>query len=195
MEQIGINDVLVRKDQIIIREMQFSDNDFSLLEKWLTDPDVLQYYEGCDNTFSRQKVIEKFGPKASGEENVVRCISEYNGFPIGYAQYYKVTEAGKIKYGITDLGNAFGIDLFIGEKQYWDQGIGTTIVIALLEYLFKVEEAYSVYIDPQTWNERAIRCYKKCGFSKIKLLPQNELHEGVMRDCWLMQISRDTFES
>lgn len=56
----------------------------------------------------------------------------------------------------------------------------------MLEYLFDVKEARQVLIDPQVSNTRAIRCYEKCGFRKIKLLPRNELHEGEWRDCWLM---------
>ena len=41
--------------------------------------------------------------------------------------------------------------------------------------------------DPQAWNERAIRCYEKCGFKKVKLLPKHELHEGEYRDCWQIE--------
>ena len=32
-----------------------------------------------------------------------------------------------------------------------------------------------------------IRAYEKAGFRIIKSLPEHELHEGKMEDCWLME--------
>jgi aminoglycoside 6'-N-acetyltransferase len=42
---------------------------------------------------------------------------------------------------------------------------------------------------PQAWNERALRCYEKCGFVKKIFLKQHEWHEGEYRDCWLIEFS------
>ena len=187
--------MLIQKDNVSIREMRFEDEDFDLMEKWLTDVEVLQYYEGRDQPFTRQQVIEKFGRRAAGEDYVVPCIVEYAGVPIGYMQYYELPENIKEQYGVVVVSDVYGMDLFIGETRYWNRGIGTTMVKALLEYLFTVKEASNVFIDPQTWNERAIRCYEKSGFRKVKLLPKNELHEGILRDNWVMKISAEEFEN
>ena len=35
--------------------------------------------------------------------------------------------------------------------------------------------------------KRALKCYQKAGFRIIKILPEHELHEGKMRDCYLME--------
>jgi aminoglycoside 6'-N-acetyltransferase len=43
-----------------------------------------------------------------------------------------------------------------------------------------------VTIDPETWNTRAIRSYEKAGFAKWRFIARAELHEGEMRDAWLM---------
>jgi len=40
-------------------------------------------------------------------------------------------------------------------------------------------------------NFRAIRCYEKCGFVKVKLLSGHDFHEGKYQDCWLMAINRN----
>ena len=42
-------------------------------------------------------------------------------------------------------------------------------------------------LDPHQDNVRAIKCYQKAGFRIIKSLPEHELHEGKMRDCYLME--------
>ncbi len=45
-------------------------------------------------------------------------------------------------------------------------------------------------MDPQLRNTRAMKCYEKCGFKKIKILPKHELHEGVHQDCWLIEYKK-----
>ena len=81
----------------------------------------------------------------------------------------------------------YGMDQFFGESAYWNKGIGTRLVRSMVKYLIEEKGADRIVMDPQTWNERAIRCYEKCGFEKVKFLPKRELHEGEYRDCWLME--------
>ena len=50
-----------------------------------------------------------------------------------------------------------------------------------------MRRASKVILDPHIGNVRAIRCYEKCGFRKVKLLSLHELHEGEYRDSWLME--------
>jgi aminoglycoside 6'-N-acetyltransferase len=92
---------------------------------------------------------------------------------------------------LEDTSGVYAIDLFIGETEYWNQGIGSRVISKLVDYLFNELNVQKVVVDPETWNTRAIHCYEKCGFVKVKLLPKHELHEGEYRDCWLMAINRD----
>jgi len=57
----------------------------------------------------------------------------------------------------------------------------------MVEYLIEQKQADIVVMDPQTWNERAIRSYEKCGFKKVKIMPKHEFHEGEYRDCLLIE--------
>ena len=99
-------------------------------------------------------------------------------------QYYPVLDGSE--YEIEDDEGVFGVDLFIGEPDLWDRGIGTRAVKVLVEYLLGEIGAARVVIDPAVTNARAVRCYEKSGFRRVKLLPRHELHEGTRRDCWLM---------
>ncbi|MBF2064204.1 MAG: GNAT family N-acetyltransferase [Calothrix sp. C42_A2020_038] len=81
--------------------------------------------------------------------------------------------------------------LFIDETEYWEKGIGSKLISAVVNYLFEELGAQKIVIDPETWNTRAIHCYEKCGFVKVKLLPKHELHEGEYRDSWLMAIDKN----
>lgn len=153
--------------------------------KWLSDSKVLQYYEGRDRPFNEELVEEKF---YNHNVNKTRCIIEYNKKSIGYIQYYIIDEEECEEYGYSNFkGTIFGTDQFIGEPEYWGQGIGKILMKLMINYLSTEKGAQKIVLDPQTWNERAIKCYEKSGYVKVKLLPEHELHEGELKDCWLME--------
>jgi len=186
--------MLIQQDEIAIRLMQDEIADYYLMAKWLTDEKVLKFYEGRDNPFSLERIIETYQPLAVGDDAVKPCIIYYRNIPIGYLQYYlldDLAETDKKMYCLEQTDNVYAIDLFIGETKYWNRGIGTKILSIFVNYLFAVLLADKIVIDPHIDNARAIRCYEKCGFVKIKLLPAHELHEGEYSDCWLMAIERD----
>ncbi|MFH5185094.1 GNAT family N-acetyltransferase [Paenibacillus sp. TAB 01] len=162
-------------------------SDAALLHRWLNDPVVLEYYEGRDRPQTDERVQAHF---YSGDDKVFRCIVEYDGCPIGYIQYYRLDEEGIRGYGLEEPAageRIFGMDQFIGEPAYWNRGVGRRLVSSMLRHLEERHRAERVVMDPQTWNGRAVACYEKCGFRKVKLLPGHEWHEGKMRDCWLME--------
>jgi aminoglycoside 6'-N-acetyltransferase len=173
--------VLFQKGSLMVRRLD--EKDKHLLAKWLSTPEVLKFYEGRDNSFDVEKVERVF---YSPDDDEVKCIIEYEGKSIGYIQYYELDEETKKEYGY-ESGRIFGTDKFIGEVDYWNRGIGTLLVSSMIEFLFDVMEADKVVMDPQVRNERAIKCYEKCDFNKVKLLPKHELHEGELRDCWLIE--------
>jgi len=188
-----MSSILIQHGEIALRLMQDDLQDYQLLSKWLTDPTVLEFYEGRDNPHPLSRIVEEYSPKLLRQEQVTPCFILYQTQPIGYLQYYHVTEADRDSYGgygRDENSQLYAIDLFIGESRYWNQGIGTTVLSAALSYLFEDIRADRVLIDPLVSNVRAIRCYEKCGFTKVKQLPNHELHEGRYRHSWLMVAER-----
>jgi aminoglycoside 6'-N-acetyltransferase len=178
--------LIFQTDNLRVRKL--ADNDVDYLVKWLSDQIVLQYYGGRDRPHDIEMVREVFFPQ---EDSETRCIIEYDSKPIGYIQYYELDDEGKKKYGYTDVEEKiYGTDQFIGEVHYWNKGIGKLLVGSMVDYLITVLNASKIVMDPQTWNVRAISCYEKCGFKKVRLLPRNEWHEGELKDCWLMEYSK-----
>lgn len=57
----------------------------------------------------------------------------------------------------------------------------------IVRFLVTEMDVQKIVLDPQSRNKRAIACYEKSGFKKIKILPNHELHEGHLQDCWLME--------
>lgn len=186
--------MLMIKNEITIRPMKNHIHDYQLMEKWRSDEKVLQFYGGRDDSYDLEKVIETYQPRILGKEAMIPCIFLYQNLEIGYLQYYdlnKLSENIKQMYCLENTNNVYGIDLFIGETQYWNQGIGTKVLLSAINYLFNRLKAARIVIDPNVKNFRAIRCYEKCGFVKVKLLSGHDFHEGKYQDCWLMAINRN----
>ncbi|MCZ8512797.1 GNAT family N-acetyltransferase [Paenibacillus filicis] len=172
--------IWIAEGDIGIRRMEYSPNDISLLEKWLNDEVVQDYYEGRSKTYTREQIVAKFGPRLLGNDPVIPCLILYHGVAIGYIQYYQLLSQEQEDYSVDPGKLAYGIDLFIGEPSYWNKRIGSKALKRLLAYLFEEIRADIVCVDPQTWNERAIRCYLKCGFKKTKVLEQREHLQWIL---------------
>lgn len=174
---------IFHSNELNVRELELKDA--ALLAKWLSDPEVLAYYEGRDRPHDLERVIEHF---FNDDHDVTRCIVQCRGKDIGYIQFYKIGEDEIAAYGYRDYnGQVYGMDQFIGETSYWNQGIGTQLVKETVKYLIRLRGATKVVMDPQAWNARALRVYEKCGFVKKKYLERHEWHEGEFRDCWLIE--------
>ncbi|MGE5560287.1 MAG: GNAT family N-acetyltransferase [Chloroflexota bacterium] len=174
-----------------IRPMRDSASDLAVMARWLSDPRVLEFYEGRDRPHDVEMVRDGFlrRTEVKGE---TPCIVEVHGRPIGYIQFYPIDADEAAEYGLDPGEAVYGIDQFIGEPALWDQGLGRAMVRLMLSYLLGERGAARVVLDPAVDNERAIRCYQACGFRRVKLLPEHELHEGRRRDCWLMAVTRET---
>jgi aminoglycoside 6'-N-acetyltransferase len=179
---------IARDAQLSIRRLQDTPEDLELMAGWLTDPRVLEFYSGRDQPRPMDVVAPKYGRRARGEEPVVPCLMEWEGRPVGYLQYYRVADQpddGRNEL-MDDVDGVFAIDMFIGEPELWNRGLGSRAIRLLSDHLFERAGATRVTVDPRTTNDRAIRSYEKAGFRKVGVLPRNELHEGVYHDAWLM---------
>jgi aminoglycoside 6'-N-acetyltransferase len=176
--------LLFQNGRLKVRELE--PHDAELMAKWLSDPAILEFYEGRDNVFDHAKVIEVF---FSPDPHEKRCMVIYEDTPIGYLQFYELEQENRDAFGLDKHEAIFGTDQFIGEQDYWNRGIGQQLMKSVVNYLIEEQGADRIVVDPQTWNERAIACYEKSGFKKKKLLHKHEWHEGEYRDSWLMEFN------
>ncbi len=175
--------ILVDKDEIRLRTLESEDS--YLLVKWLSNPAVLEFYEGRDRPHDLELVNKHF---YEDRESITQCIIEYKDQAIGYLQFYEIDDEELEAYELKEFtGVVYGMDQFIGEPDYWNRGIGTKVIQETVKYLAEHRKASKIVMDPQTWNTRALRVYEKLGFTKKKLLEKQEWHEGEYRDCWLIE--------
>ena len=110
--------MLFQKDNVSVRYVV--EEDAPIISKWLTDPEVLQYYEGRDDPQSVEMVLNHFIHNPNSPEK--RCLIEFDDVPIGYIQMYPVDSEWKTLYGYEESQNVWGwINLLenrlIGEKE------------------------------------------------------------------------------
>ncbi len=86
------------------------------------------------------------------------------------------------------------LGIFTGEKEYWGQGYGSDAINALLRFAFREMNLHRIYLHVHDYNERAIRCYEKCGFQLEGRQREALFRDGRYHDVLLMSILREGFE-
>lgn len=85
------------------------------------------------------------------------------------------------------------VGIFIGDKEYWGKGYGTDAMKVLVKFIFEQMNINKVKLNTFSFNERAIKSYKKCGF-QIEGVLRNELFkDGKYCDEIIMGILKDEY--
>jgi aminoglycoside 6'-N-acetyltransferase len=148
--------------------------------RWRRDPEVVEFWGEPlrDIDAARRHYTEPI------DEPTWRFVIELGGRGVGEIQYWH-------PHGGPDWTWSVGIDIFIGEREARNRGIGTEAVRTMLRYLFEVKGCHRVTIDPQTENARAIRCYEKVGFRLDGVLRHNDRIAGRYVDTHFMSMLED----
>jgi aminoglycoside 6'-N-acetyltransferase len=166
------------------------DGDVARLVGWLRAPEVGAWWHGVTETYDTAFVREHM---LGDEPHVVKAIVELDGLPIGFQQWYPLAAEPDMlaEYRLTAADAAFAIDQFVGESRLHGTGVGTRQVRAVSEWLVGADGpgARRVFTDPVVENARAVRCYEKAGFTRIRVLPGHEQLDGEPRDSWLMELT------
>lgn len=85
------------------------------------------------------------------------------------------------------------LGIFIGEKDYLSKGYGTEAIRLLLDYGFNYMNLHNIKLDVMSFNERALKCYKKCGFKEIGRIRENKFVNGKYYDTISMDILDNEF--
>lgn len=88
------------------------------------------------------------------------------------------TEVGQINYNPIDKKTkTTELDIWLSDKKYTGQGIGTAAIKLLCSQLFENLGCKQIIIQPSARNENAIKAYKKAGF-----IVQNQVPKGFELD-------------
>lgn len=86
------------------------------------------------------------------------------------------------------------LGIFIGDKDFRNNGYGTEAIRLLLEYGFKYLNLHSIRLDLLAVNERAHKCYLKCGFKDTGCSREEIFINGKYYDKLHMDILENEFK-
>ncbi len=85
------------------------------------------------------------------------------------------------------------LSIFLGVKELWGRGIGSTALRLLLDYAFTVQGLERVYAEVFGFNKRSQQLMERVGFQKEGILRQHDLHNGVRQDLYVYGILKPEF--
>lgn len=122
------------------------------------DPEVSVYADGTFDLPYLERSIEFYEKILKESDRVNFTIYELENLAvIGDVGLREINH----RHGTATLG------IGIGNKNYWGKGYGTEAVKLAVDYAFRFLNLYNVYLDTNSYNERAVRAYQKAGFKEI----------------------------
>jgi RimJ/RimL family protein N-acetyltransferase len=160
------------------------DSDIFYLSSWYNDIE-LNRLAGWSNSRVTPDKLRYNISRSFGYDPMNLMIDNEQGKPIGIIQLYDFDEQDRsCKLGIR-----------IGDRDYWGKGYGEDAVKTLLEYAFLKIDLYRVTLKVYEYNERAARCYLKCGFQHEGRTRQSACIEDKFYDEMIMGILKSDFMS
>ncbi|MBM2825553.1 MAG: acetyltransferase, family [Dehalococcoidales bacterium] len=154
---------MISGTKVILRERKLANawDDYA----WGTDPelaalDAATVLTDTFDDFLLDYASEIGSPFYSSRRFAIHTL---DGKHIGNCSYYNISE----KRGEAELG------IMIGDRDYWNKGYGTDIVTTLLNYIFSETRLSRVYLKTLASNDRAQKCFQKCGFTPCGSLEQD----------------------
>ena len=93
-------------------------------------------------------------------------------------------------YGIDDKRGEAEIGIMIGDRNYREKGYGTAAVTALVDHIFLETGLRRIHLKTLDDNERARRCFSRCGFTICGELIKNG-HSFVLMEMYRHQWQRE----
>ncbi len=167
-----------------VRIRAIEKTDIDEIMKWVNDPEVI------GNLLMRYPVSqyqeEKWIETALGgdnQRNKVFAFETKEGVYLGGIGLHSIDwENSNAEVGIV-----------IGKKEYWNKGYGTDAMMTMLDFAFNQMNLHRVYLRVFEFNQRGIKSYEKCGFTKEGVLRHDRYSGGRYYDTIMMGILKEEF--
>ena len=174
------------KNNIVLRHL--NDSHLILLYKWNADPEVVYWTDGGEDD-GRSHDIDTVHKIYHGvSQNAFCFLIEVDGVPVGECWLQKMNLENVLNM-YEDSTDVRRIDMMIGEKNYWNKGIGSQFIPMIIDFAFNTEQVDVLHCFCEDYNDRSRRMWEKNGFSLIlkEELPQLQkgkfqYHFRLMRD-------------
>lgn len=172
-------------DRIYLSPRGASDEEIEKFTEWMNDFQVTDYINKSEQIMTAIGEKEWLENNARKNENKNFNIIDLNSNKL-------IGTIGLEKFNWTSRNAVLGI--FIGDKNYRNNGYGTEAIKLLLEFGFKYLNLHSIRLSLLSVNERAHKCYLKCGFKDAGKSREEIFLNGKYYDKLYMDILEGEFE-
>ena len=151
--------VILQGERVVLRPM--TEDDWGILLKWNSNPDVLYFTDGDDVSSYTLELVQEIYRGVS--QDAFCFIIEVDGNPIGECWLQQMNlERILQKHPGVDCRR---IDLMIGEKEFWGRGLGTEVIRLLTAFAFEREKANLAFgCDAADYNPASLKAFQKAGY-------------------------------
>ncbi len=167
---------MLKYDKIAL--LPIEEEDLTILNKWRNDEEIFKYLGGGYNPISitqQKKIMEKITENTSINKRFM-IINEENK-KVGFVGLYEISEIHRTCF----------LGIYIGEKEYWGQGIAKRAYIALENYARDYVNIRKIKLEVVRENLNAVKMYNKLGFQVCGTYKEDRFIEGKYRDVILME--------
>jgi RimJ/RimL family protein N-acetyltransferase len=150
---------------------------------WVNDPDVTRYLSLYlpMSTVDEENWFDAMTKRDQNEKTLVIEVRNGN-------EWKTIGNCGV--FGI-DYVSRFGeLGIMLGEKDEWNKGYGTEVMLLLVRHCFDTLNFNRVYLRVYAENLRAKRSYEKSGFVEEGRLRESVYKQGKYDDVIIMSILR-----
>jgi RimJ/RimL family protein N-acetyltransferase len=151
-------------------------------QRWYSDPDVVRLTRYQDGPMRPEEIERFFAARALGTDSLAMAIHIRDGDRlIGTCALSQLD---------SDNGSAL-FHITIGEKAEWGRGYGTEATRLMIEHAFGGLGLHRIGLTVFSFNERAIRSYRSCGF-----VVEGRAREAIWREGqWWDEIAMSILDS
>ena len=172
-------------DRIYLSPKGVSEEEIEKFTEWMNDFQVTDYIGRTSQitTYSSEKEYLENAEKGTDKRtfNIVNLEDDKLIGTVGLEHIHWVERSAVL-------------GIFIGDKEFWSNGYGTEAIKLLLEYGFKYLNLHSIRLDLLSVNERAHKCYLKCGFKDTGASREEIFLNGKYYDKLHIDILESEFE-
>ncbi|MCK5130447.1 MAG: GNAT family N-acetyltransferase [Clostridiales bacterium] len=147
------------------------------LYKWGADPDVVSWTQSGDSTEIAYEEEEVLSIYSNVSVDALCFIVKANDVPIGECWIQKMNRP-EVLETYPDGLDIRRIDMAIGEKAYWNKGIGSAFIKMLIDYAFYGEGVDVLHCICEDYNHRSIRMWEKNHFTRVGSIARAQPSKG-----------------
>ena len=144
-------------DRIYLSPLAADEEEIELFAKWLNDFETSDYIgrSNAITTFEAEK--EFLTKKALNNKDIQLAI-----VTIDENKFIGTVSLENIDY----INRTAILGIFIGDEENRNKGYGTEAIRLILDFGFNYINLNNIKLDLMEFNQRAYKCYQKCGFKE-----------------------------